>query len=160
MKTPEQCQYNGANYSHGATICSNHSEFVCNNGQWEPTGKDCGEQISNPNVFVVHTEIPGVHKAFAGCGNGWNTSDAYLISTPNKPPASAVPKIVISEGSITINHAQSGGGSIKQTLLTGTGGNYYLGEGAHHINPGTYTHQIAIGNVVNSGEIHSYVCYK
>lgn len=41
----KSCSYNGTNYSHGSTICSNNSELVCNNGNWEPTGKVCSTEL-------------------------------------------------------------------------------------------------------------------
>ncbi len=41
-----ECVYNGNTFSHGSTVCSNGSELVCNNGNWEPTGKSCNAESS------------------------------------------------------------------------------------------------------------------
>lgn len=35
------CNYQGQQYSEGAVICINHSQFQCGNGGWYSTGRSC-----------------------------------------------------------------------------------------------------------------------
>jgi hypothetical protein len=41
----KSCIYNGAEYSDGAVVCQNGSEYLCNDGSWEPLGTSCGNRV-------------------------------------------------------------------------------------------------------------------
>jgi hypothetical protein len=51
------CSYNGTTYSLGSTIWSNNSELVCNNVNWEPTGKDCSTELQINKSMKTQTLI-------------------------------------------------------------------------------------------------------
>lgn len=159
----KSCMYGGAEYSHGATLCSDKSELVCNNGNWEPTGKDCGEtSITKQNVVIVPDlkKIKPIKKtaqpkAYSKSSDSWCKSNPYP-----QPPTQFLPKITIAQRRITINHSTSGGGQISVTTLIGSGGNYTLAPGEYDIEPGTYWHQLGDGLISGLGEIHSHVYYN
>lgn len=160
------CMYGGTEYSHGATICSNESELVCNNGNWEPTGKDCvtnkGCKCEEETKSAVVVQLSGSSdktvSSWEDCAHfGMKTSHCWLKANGTE----AKPKITITERKIKIEHHVDHG-YITKTRLTGSGGDYSFGIGEAEIEPGSYTHwmegQIATTN--GQGELDSYVCYK
>jgi len=149
------CQFAGKEYSEGATICSNNREYVCTDGQWSPTGAECEttEKVMQAGVHLIRTSQERITEG--SCGGGLKESISYCDNTG----ASSVPKITINDPTITISWETSGGGVIRHTWLTGTGGNYYLQQGQNTVAPGTYSHQID-GYIVNNGYVKSRVCYK
>lgn len=59
MEKGKTCTYNGQNYSEGSVTCQNNKEYVCQDGQWNPTGKDChsAEQISESRQVEVLLDL-------------------------------------------------------------------------------------------------------
>lgn len=53
----QSCFFNGQPYSHGSTVCSNNSELICINGNWDPTGKNCNSDSVDMAEVLDKTEF-------------------------------------------------------------------------------------------------------
>jgi len=69
MEKEITCTYNGEDYSEGSVTCQNNTEYVCQDGQWNPTGKDCSDKAKSltSETDEISSQLKNEKKASLGC---------------------------------------------------------------------------------------------
>ncbi len=127
----KSCIYNGQPYSHGATICANKSELVCNDGGWEPTGKKCEEAEET--------------QALTGAWGHVSQAVASHAGTYEDKPV----QVTIVNGNVEVVLRTFGRGKIVSSMINNSSHTQYLYYGKNQVPPGTYTHRVGDGQGQN-----------
>lgn len=124
----KSCIFNGNTYSHGATVCSNKSELICNDGSWEPTGKQCDQE-----EFKTASHIWG------------HVSQAMAFTDSNGAYQDKTEQVTIINGNIEVTFRQFGTAKIVSSMIENANHSQYLYYGINQVPPGTYTHRVGDG---------------